>query len=121
MEQIKLQVDAAIEACAKAVKQLETNPSKTTAEESCLACREAVQIFFLAYGDFGSSAASNPQTLVESLERAENELKVLAANNPSSPLLSAYLDNVRRRRKLVDALIQSNIPLIKEILQESLS
>lgn len=114
---LRQQVDSSIDAFVEATALLTRCPSQDTAEDACLACREAVQTYFLARGDFGQKASSKTDALVAALDHVENELKQLADELGADSIVSCYLDNVQRRKDLIHALLDDNIALVKTILK----
>ena len=120
MDQLRAQLNAAIDQFASAVSTLVDLPSPDSAEEACATCRRAVQMFVLAYGDLMTVDTVKTQILVESLERAELGLKDAAAAQDETSPIWHYVDNVRRRKELVDALLEGDLPRYKEILREGL-
>jgi hypothetical protein len=120
MEDFLAQVDAAIIACTAAADELRRQPSEQTAELACLACRNAVQLFFFARSDFGSEINEKAQPLAQSLRQTREILQRLFDERQSQEV-GDYLSNVVRREKLVSALTGNDPTAVKRFLKQELA
>ncbi|MDX1970407.1 MAG: hypothetical protein SFV23_24775 [Planctomycetaceae bacterium] len=117
---IATELDLAITKFLEAAAVLASEPSQSTAEEACLACRAAVEIFFFAFGDFGKSATTRAPELMAGLTTSEQVIRSLAAESADPLLLAEFADNIARRIALVQATLQNDRTRIRMLLSSGL-
>lgn len=120
MDDLLKSLSEALHGFGEAAAALADSPDENTAEEACLACRTAVQFFFFACGDFHHAAMAHSDELIAHLDVTENSLKDLVEKVGEYSVVRDYLDNVRTRRELVDALVAGDVAKVKAILREHL-
>ncbi|MDA1016426.1 MAG: hypothetical protein O3A00_18455 [Planctomycetota bacterium] len=111
-------VDAAIGSAVRATATLAEHASHDTAHDACFELREATQIFFFAFGDYGEHASTKTQELQDALVRAKTELaRACESELANDPLVAKYLRSVRWRCEFVDALVSRKPKLVRELLE----
>jgi len=120
VDEILDQLELSIDDCVAAVEGLRTSPSVEAAEDACLACREAVQLYFFARGDFGERATTRVGMLVDSLKQSNEALDQLVQMHGSDSVFSSYRENVVARRQLLDALLADDVTTIRQMIRERL-
>ena len=115
---IQDRVNEAISDFVAATESLKAAPSQDSAEEACLTCRDAVQLFFFSRDDYRSERPDKVEELIDALDVAAAALKELADQPDADVHLAQYRDSVLRRKGLVDAVKEGSVAKIREILQE---
>ncbi len=116
--EVQNRVDEAISDFVVATEGLKSNSSQDTAEEACLTCRDAVQLFFFSRDEYRIERPDKVKELVNCLDDAASALKELSDEQGSNYYVAQYLESVLRRKDLVDAVNQGNAAKIKDLLQE---
>lgn len=120
MDDLRQHVDEAIVDCVSAVNDFASNPDLTTAEDACLACRNAVQLFFFARGDYGEQATDLTSDLENALAEAIEVCSKLGSGLGADSIVWKYQANMLTRKSLVDAVIADDVPRIRELLKEAM-
>lgn len=119
-QQLRSRVDEAIRNFALATQDLKRAVSRDTAEEACMTCRDAVQLFFFSRDEYREEASENVELLLASLDEAENALREFADDVVFDSYVGQYLESVQRRKHLVSAVMNDDVARVKVILQEGL-
>jgi hypothetical protein len=111
-------VDDAIADFVAATDGLRRAPSQDTAEDACMTCRDAVQLFFFVRDEYKRERPKEVRDLLDALDDAESALKELTDLPGRSSHVAQYLESVQLRKELVDAVIRNSSSKIKHVLQE---
>lgn len=120
MGDIRQLVETAIDESLAAVDALENDPNETNAEDACLACRTATQLFVFARGDFGESATQRTDVFRDVLERAYRGCERVGKLNGQGSPAWKYKDNLRLRQELIDAVIANNSAAFRRLVKSEL-
>jgi DNA-binding GntR family transcriptional regulator len=113
-------VQSAIVNAQSAAAELDTRRDELAAEEACLACRDAVQRFFLARGDFGAEINQTAGPLIAALRSTRVSLQELF-NTTHSETIQHYLQNIEFRERIMEALIGDDPSAVKRLLKQELA
>jgi hypothetical protein len=115
------EVDVAISSSQVAAQHLLAAPSLQTAEEACLACRNAVQYLFFARSDFGQEISERLTQLRDVLSLTKKILEQLKLEPNHDPIINGYLTNLRLRERLLLAIGSDDPSAVRRLLKNELA